>query len=553
MTGSALYSTAEYLEKWARVKLRSAELGGLSLADRLTLAERDEPGLAKRLLDAAGPDEVLALAYARDFWLREKQLAALRSAALMVLFIAARRSGKTRTASEWVVSRLLRGARAICLLGPTENEIHDYMLGGTKRRTDRDQGSGLFDVMPWWIKCELKNERGEILFPQFGAVAYLHSAEVAQLVGYTLDTAWCDEIIKWRYAVELMTNLRIACSAVGRLETQILVTSSPKRRGPRARLLRDLVMDPDTETFHAVWGENIGNVSARAYDSAVSRMQGSTQGDEDIYGELGLEESGDLFPIGVIDRNRVAEPPTLDRIVVGVDPAGSKHRKSDETGIVVVGRAGPIDTGHGYVLDDRTKKYAPEEWGDEVFAAAERWGASAFVLERNKFADMVASNIRACGERRGWVERNQEGMKYLRQFVHERDGVDAKRRPVKATRRVVKVIEVLSSAGTGDKVQRAEPVSTLYKTDRIHHPVGRLPDLDAEISEYDPEVSVSPNRLDALVHAIVELFCLDRPTDVDNSRAMRGIDKANARLAGSAPHYRHERLPMKPYRSGRTI
>jgi len=58
-------------------------------------------------------------------------------------------------------------------------------------------------------------------------------------------------------------------------------------------------------------------------------------------------------------------------------------------------------------------------------------------------------------------------------------------------------------ATRGKKV-RAEPVSQLYESGRVHH-AGVFPELEDQLCNYDGR-GESPDRLDALVWALSELF-----------------------------------------------
>ena len=541
MSDAPSYTVAQFKARWAQVKHASSRLRGLSLAQQLAALEDEEPGLVGEVLDRLEPQQWAHLAYDSAFWLRPKQWEILRlgraGGALVLLYAAGRGNGKTRTASEWLIDRMGTGARTVVIVGPSYDDVREFMLGGNKRRADGGNGSGLLDCLPPWVQYHMRDDQGLIEFPQFHCELRMHSAEVPEYRGPEPDSVWGDEVIKWRYPDRLLSNLRLACRAVGKLEPMILLTTSPKRM----RLLRDLVMDPDVVTIHAHADENVGNTHEGVYQGNLRRLTDprtgrlTRQGEEELGGELGVDEEGDLFPMGLIEETRVDEvPAALDRIVVSIDPAGSKHRQSDETGIVALGRLGNIDTGEGYVLDDATSKYTWEGWGDRALVMAERWGASAFVLERNKFADAVAANIRTTAARRGYSVRPQPGRKHMVELIHDRDGTTATGQRLPASGRVIQIVEVLQSASTGDKRQRAQPVATLYQTRRMHH-VGVMPELDAELSDWNPEnAGFSPGRVDALVNGATELFELDRPPE-RRTTSLVGLAEANERLDRSAP------------------
>ncbi len=540
------YTVAQFLARWGEVKALSAKLEGPSLADRLALCERDEPGYIEAMLDELGPTACLQLAYDWDFWGRPKQLAVDELERLghifrILLCIGGRGGGKTRPASEWTAKRLTRGAKIVVLAGPTDGEIDQFMIGGLKKRSQGLNGSGLLDVLPPWIRYKFLEDDGIVEFPDLGAEARRHSAQLPEYRGPEPDTIWGDEVLKWRYPRRLLDNLRMALRALGPLKPKMYLTTSPKK----LVFLRDLVMDENVVTIHLRTRENRGNVDEDWLRSEERRLRGTAQGAEELDGELGVDEAGALFPLGVIEESRVDEAPPLDLVGVGVDPAASTHRKSDDTGLVAVGRAGDVHTGHGYVLGDRTGRYTPDEWGDAAFDLLEETGGSCFVVERNKFGDLAAANLRAAGARRTTnYERRRKGLPPVA------DGADdgwraVERKPtmflpagidlVKLDRgqvaRRVHLVEVLA---LGDKPTRAEPVSTLYQAGRMHH-VGRLDmrpgkpgepagtGLETEMSEWDPGTGISPNGLDALVHVAVHLFALAEAPKASGREAFRGL------------------------------
>jgi len=61
---------------------------------------------------------------------------------------------------------------------------------------------------------------------------------------------------------------------------------------------------------------------------------------------------------------------------------------------------------------------------------------------------------------------------------------------------------------TRGKALRAEPIAALYEQHRIHH-VGYFAELEQQMMDFDPALGrnqKSPDRLDALVWALTELF-----------------------------------------------
>jgi phage terminase large subunit-like protein len=151
-------------------------------------------------------------------------------------------------------------------------------------------------------------------------------------------------------------------------------------------------------------------------------------------------------------------------VVIGVDPPATAH--GDACGILV---CGTDSEGTLYVLADHSAKgLSPEAWARRVAAAAESWGATLVVAEKNQGGDMVGSVLR---------------------------GVDANL-PVR-----------LVNAGLG-KAARAEPVALRFETGRAKL-AGSFPELEDELCAmtyggYEGEGS--PDRADAMVWAMTELM-----------------------------------------------
>lgn len=167
-----------------------------------------------------------------------------------------------------------------------------------------------------------------------------------------------------------------------------------------------------------------------------------------------------------IDSLRVATAPQMQRIVVAVDPSGTRgDGKGDDIGIVVAGLG--ID-GHGYVLEDGTCQLSPEGWGRRAVDLYHRHRADRIVGEKNFGGDMVRFTVATADRNAAFKE------------VHASRG----------------------------KAVRAEPVSALYEQGRVHH-VGQFPDLEDEMCNFTASGYVgegSPDRADAMVWALTELM-----------------------------------------------
>jgi Terminase RNaseH-like domain len=71
-------------------------------------------------------------------------------------------------------------------------------------------------------------------------------------------------------------------------------------------------------------------------------------------------------------------------------------------------------------------------------------------------------------------------------------------------RSVDELVPVRMVSASRGKVQRAEPIASLYEQGRVHH-VGPLPQLEDQLTQWDPVSGTSPDRFDALVWALTDL------------------------------------------------
>jgi hypothetical protein len=189
-----------------------------------------------------------------------------------------------------------------------------------------------------------------------------------------------------------------------------------------------------------------------------------------LLGEFTDENPNGLFTDETIDKWRHMDGvlPDMQRIVVAVDPSGSgdvDNADNDAIGIIVAGLG---TDGNAYVLEDCTVKAGPATWGNIATTAYERHEADIIVGEQNYGGAMVEMTIKTARPRT----------------------------PYKS---------VTASRG---KVVRAEPFSSLYEQGKIRH-VGYFRDLEDELTSFSTMGYMgagSPNRADALVWALTEIF-----------------------------------------------
>lgn len=185
-------------------------------------------------------------------------------------------------------------------------------------------------------------------------------------------------------------------------------------------------------------------------------------------GEFADMSENAYFTMEGIDANRVEEHPDLQRIVVAVDPSGAAdddNSSNDPIGIIIAGLG--VD-GRAYVLEDATVLAGPKVWGNVATTAYERHEGDVVVGEVNYGGEMVKFVIQAA-----------------------RPGTPFKK--------------VTASRG---KVVRAEPISYLVDEGKVRF-VGHFNELEDELCGFTKNGFIgqgSPNRADALVWALTELF-----------------------------------------------
>jgi phage terminase large subunit-like protein len=374
------------------------------------------------------------------------------------LVLAGRGFGKTRCGSEWVRSiacgatPLAAGShKRIAIVAETAADARDVMVEGD---------SGLLAVHPPDFRPLYEPSKRRLTWPN-GAIATLYNAvEPDQLRGPQHDAAVCDELAKWRYARETWDQLQFGLR-LG--QPRQVVTTTPRPIG----VLKEIMRSDTTVVTRGSTYDNRNNLAPSFLKQVVAKYEGTRLGRQELNAEVLDDVPGALWSRDAIDKGRVRQAPEMQRIVVAIDPSGTKGEadEGDDIGIVVAGKG--ID-GRGYVLADRTCKLSPDGWGRRAVAAYSEFSADRIVAERNFGGAMVEHVIRTVDRR-------------------------------------VSFKEVTASRG---KVARAEPVAALYEQNKISH-VGSFPELEDQLCLFAPDGYMgdgSPDRGDALVWALTELM-----------------------------------------------
>lgn len=366
-----------------------------------------------------------------------------------------RGSGKTRTGAEYTryISKKIPN---LALIGPTGPTLRGVMIDGPSGLIKACEDAGE------WYHYEPSKQR--FTFAS-GAYATLFSAEEPQRIrGGNFGFVWGDEPAHWDDPQETWNQALLALR-IGR-RPHALATTTPLPND----FMRDLIAKPNTVAVGVSTYANLHNLAPNVAKEILSQFKGTYFERQEIYGEMIDDREGALWSSEqfkdaefYFDWADVAG--TMDRIVVGIDPAGSQNKRSDLTGIVVGGKRGEVL----YAIDDLSGKFSPSAWAQTAIRAYETYKADAIVVERNYGGDMVRATLRA---------------EKFKGRIMEANATDGKR-------------------------VRAEPISAKYEQHLARHrlrtPVAGVAKLESEMVSWIPGEGKSPNRVDAWVWAASSL------------------------------------------------
>lgn len=412
-------------------------------------------------------------------------------------------SGKTMILLRALCARALRasGSRhgvlrfrfnhlAASIISDTWPKMLDLCYPGLRSRIKQDK-TWWFDTLPngaeiWWGGLDEK-ERVEKMLGQEYATIYLNE---------------CSQI-GWRPRGIALTRLRqkVMCDlgpSKGKpLPLRMYYDENPPSKGHWTYRLFHQHVDPETQRAipnpgnYAVHQMNPAGNADNLPEEYLAELQAlpphlRKRFWEGLYAD---DNPNALFAPQWFDAWRVDQAPQMQRVVVAIDPSGAddEHPESDEIGIVAVGLG---TDENAYVLLDATMHGGPAQWGERAAKVAGRLGADCVVGERNFGGAMV---------------------KFTVQTKQQDEGV------------VTRYKEVTASRG---KHIRAEPVSALYDQGRVRHvgPADKFQLLEQELQGFSTSGYTgdgSPNRADALVFAVTELFpalARKRPTEATSRR-----------------------------------
>lgn len=308
-----------------------------------------------------------------------------------------------------------------------------------------------------------------------------------KILGLEFATIYLNECSQIPWPSVQLVRTRLAQVVMLKVEGQepramrllMLYDANPPSKGHWTYRFFILKVDPDTRLplLHPediAWlrlnpEDNAENLPVDYIDKTLGGMSARQQ-KRFRFGEFADETPNALFAEETIDkwRHLGGELPDMLRIVVAVDPSGSgdvDNADNDEIGVMVAGLG---TDGNAYVLEDCSVKAGPAAWGNVATTAFDRHSADVIVAEVNFGGAMVEQVIKTARPRTNFKA-------------------------------------VTASRG---KVVRAEPFSALYESGKIRH-AGYFRQLEDELTAFSTlgyTGQGSPNRADALIWALTELF-----------------------------------------------
>lgn len=388
---------------------------------------------------------------------RSQRLPGPESAYDVLMALAGRGFGKTRTGAEWAwrMAQKFPGSRG-ALIGATAADARDIIVEGE---------SGIMACCPPTFRPTYEPSKRRLTFPNGSQAAVYSADEPDRLRGPQHDWAWADELAAWKrlqYAWDMLQmGMRLG------EHPQTLVTTTPRP----LPLIKNLLKDERCYTVRGSTYDNLSNLAPTFQRAVIARYEGTTLGRQELDADILDDMPGALLSRAVIERNRVDFAP-LDMLlrVVSMDPAGTGL--GDETGLVAMGHA---DDGFTYVTHDWSEKLTPKAAAGRAWDLFEATDADVLVYEDN-FG-------------KGWVKE------VLTTIWKTRNPGVAGAPPLQ---------EVHASAG---KQLRAQPVVMRYEQNLVKH-VGVHDELENQYTTWIPEEAPtkSPDRIDAAVHGVTYLM-----------------------------------------------
>lgn len=399
------------------------------------------------------------------------------------VFMGGRGSGKTATASGYVLPELLtRPETRVGVLGPDFKVAVGVAIEGQ---------SGIRTLIERIDKTLIHkwDAHKNILTLVNGSQVFCYSSEYPKSIeGPEFHLVWVDEIAELAHAEECYRK---------RLEPAVRLVGAngepPRKIITGTPAATDLILDlhnkhqefPETYAWTQLATiDNIDNIDKESVEQWYKEFTGDRKAAY-LEGHLILESphallvEADLAAVRIDPaEQRHKTPEQMDDMILAVDANHSDDAKSDECGIIIMGRKGS----NVHIFGDASLQAGPKEWGERI-------------IEALKIYPEIDEII---------VEDDKSLVKEVVETVL-RDALAEIGRPIKI--RMVK-------HGNKSKKARAEPVAVEYQLKNVlHDPSPRawsdLAKLEWQWKSWNPKAKgkgvKSPDRVDACVYGVTFL------------------------------------------------
>src|SRR5690606_5556177 len=216
------------------------------------------------------------------------------------LILAGRGFGKTRTASEWIVSQIKQGKmKRVALIGRTAADVRDIMIEGV---------SGILAIAELrGIKAYYEPSKRRVTFEN-GAVCIAYSAEEPKLLrGPEHDGGWLDEAASFPPPKSGDDNDAYGNFIMGlRLgeKPRFIVTTTPRP----TKLIKQLVADDSTHVTRGSTYDNKDNLAGSFLAEIERRYEGTRIGQQELHGVILEDVEGALWDYDLINAHRILIP-----------------------------------------------------------------------------------------------------------------------------------------------------------------------------------------------------------------------------------------------------
>lgn len=384
------------------------------------------------------------------------------------ILMGGRGSGKSFALAQAIIDHVnqppcdpkIPGGHRIAIIGPTLGDVIESLIKGPSGITTHDRTARL----------RVHDAGGTHLVWPSGAEAKIFG-------GYSADDVErlraggnrCHVALEEAAAIRQLSGV-LEHSAMGlRIgpNPHYVVATTPKPR----KELRELLSRPSTVLLRGRTAD-AHHLPQEVRDQLVARYAGTRLGRQELDGELLEDVEGALWTLYNINRSLIApeDVPPLTKTVTVMDPPGTQSSSSDECGLIAVGLG---TDGHAYVLGDYSGTLAGLAAGRKAWALFDATRSDKMLYEqRNQWVEDIL-----------WLTWPDPTRKAPIDYITAKES----------------------------KLARAEPVAALWELDEQRaYLAGEYPLLIEQLTTWTPG-QYSPDRLDAMVHAIRYLVDVDAP------------------------------------------